>query len=172
VVKLVSIEGLGSPPAKQRERNEMSVQPRLRGWIDEVRDLARRMPRRYATLEEALQRMREANPHLRSDQARHLTIHGVNQNEDGSYTWKFDNYFRVMSPHGITVSETHELWSKITCPILHMRGLDSWLTDPRADERAACFGNARYVEFEDAGHWVHHDQLDGVLSAVRGFLAE
>jgi hypothetical protein len=39
--------------------------------------------------------MQEENPHLSADQARHLTIHGSNQNEDGTYSWKFDNYVRT-----------------------------------------------------------------------------
>lgn len=171
VKKVVAIEGLGRGPDKQRERTEMPIQPRLQNWIEEVRDMSARLPRRYKSLEEAFQRMQDANPHLRPDQARHLTTHGVNQNEDGTYSWKFDNYFRTFTPYGITVAETHELWSKITCPVLHMRGLDSWSTDPRQDERAACFKDAQYVEYENAGHWVHHDQLDGVLSAVQAFLA-
>ena len=32
-------------------------------------------------------------------QARHLTVHGVNQNEDGTYSWKFDNYVRSWPPY-------------------------------------------------------------------------
>ena len=39
--------------------------------------------------------MQEENPHLSPEQARHLTQHGVNQNEDGTYSWKFDNYVRA-----------------------------------------------------------------------------
>ena len=43
--------------------------------------------------------MQEENPHLSAEQARHLTVHGVNQNEDGTYSWKFDNYVRVFPPY-------------------------------------------------------------------------
>jgi hypothetical protein len=42
--------------------------------------------------------MQEADRHLSPDQARHLTQYGVNQNEDGTYSWKFDNYVRADPP--------------------------------------------------------------------------
>ena len=35
-----------------------------------------------------------ANSHLSFETAEHLTRHGVRQNEDGTYSWKFDNYIR------------------------------------------------------------------------------
>ena len=46
-------------------------------WVREMQSLARRSPRPYATLDEAIARMREANPHLTAEQARHLTENGV-----------------------------------------------------------------------------------------------
>src|SRR3546814_2109319 len=53
---------------------------------------------------------------LSPDRARHLTLHGVAQNEDGSYSWKFDNYVRPISPVDVTLEEMRHLWSRITCP--------------------------------------------------------
>ena len=38
-----------------------------------------------------LARMVKSNPHLSPERAE-LAIHGSNRNEDGSYSWKFDNY--------------------------------------------------------------------------------
>ena len=43
--------------------------------------------------------MREANPHLSREQARHLTIWGIRRNENGTYSWKFDNYVHATSPY-------------------------------------------------------------------------
>ena len=68
---------------------------RMREWIDEQRKLSGRLPRRYPTIEDAFERMQDENKHLSAEQARHLTVQGVNQNEDGTYSWKFDNYVRV-----------------------------------------------------------------------------
>ena len=144
----------------------------MTGWIETLRDLSGRLPRRYETLEEAYQRMHEANPHLTPDQARHLTIHGVSQNEDGSYGWKFDNYVRAFSPDAVDQGDTHALWARITCPTLLIRGLESWASDPHEDGRAAHFKNATFVNVAEAGHWVHHDQIDQVLALARDFLAD
>ena len=41
------------------------------------------------------QRVQTENPHLSEAQARHLTVHDSNQNEDGACGWKFDNYVRT-----------------------------------------------------------------------------
>ena len=94
--------------------------------------------RRVATtsLEEAFQRMQEENPHLSADQARHLTIHGSNQNEDGTYSWKFDNYVRAFFPVGLSPHQSDELYGRITCPTLLIRGTESWASDPEKDGRA------------------------------------
>ena len=51
-----------------------------------------------------------------------------------------------------------------------MRGTESWASDPSIDGRAAAFQNARVVNIENAGHWVHHDQLATFLRVTREFL--
>jgi pimeloyl-ACP methyl ester carboxylesterase len=170
VERLVSIEGMGPSPAMVAERAEQPIVERMRAWIDAERALAARLPRRYATIEEAFARMQAENRHLTDEQARYLTIHGVAQNEDGTYSWKFDNYVRSWSPADITPERTWELWANIRCPTLLINGKESWASDPVTDGRMAHFRNARAVAFEGAGHWVHHDQLDAFLAEVRAFL--
>jgi pimeloyl-ACP methyl ester carboxylesterase len=170
VHKLIAIEGLGVTPRRMVERARQPIADRMRRWIDEQRTLSGRMPRRYASIEEALRRMQEANAHLSPEQARHLTQHGVNQNEDSTYSWKFDNYVRADRPYGMTQEETEALWSRIACPTLLVYGKESWASNPEQDGRIRHFRDATVVTIEDAGHWVHHDQLDVFLGLVRGFL--
>jgi pimeloyl-ACP methyl ester carboxylesterase len=172
VSKLVAIEGMGPPPAMIKDRLAMPTHERLRLWVDELRTLSGRSPRRYQSLEEAFQRMQTENPHLTADQAKHLTIHGSNQNEDGTYSWKFDNYVRSFSPVGLAFEQTYELYRRIQCPTLLVRGTESWATDPSTDGRADHFEHASVANIEGAGHWVHHDQLDEFLELVKGFLAD
>ena len=169
IKKIVVIEGTGGPPAYYDQR---PVHERMREWIDSTRSVSGRLPKRYPTLEDAYKRMHEANSHLRDDQARHLTKHGSNQNEDGSYSWKFDNYTHVMSPFDITREQSRELWGRIDAPVLLVSGKDSWWAHESREDPIPHFQNARHVAFDDAGHWVHHDQLDGFLQLVREFLAE
>ena len=49
VRKLVAIEGLGPSPKMIAERGNKSMTERMHAWIDEQRELAGRLPRRYAT---------------------------------------------------------------------------------------------------------------------------
>ena len=171
VLKLISIEGFGPPPAMLERRAARPAQQRMRRWVAELRELAGREPRRYASIDEATSRMREANPNLSTERALHLTIHGVNQNEDGSYSWKFDNYVRATSPYAFNVAEMYDLWSKISCPTLLVRGTQSWAGNPEADGRIAHFQNARVAHIENAGHWAHHDQFDAFMKIAEEFLA-
>jgi pimeloyl-ACP methyl ester carboxylesterase len=170
VTKLVAIEGMGPPPELVKERIEQPIASRLHLWVNDLRKLSGRMPRRYASLEEAYERMQTENPHLTETQARHLTIHGSNQNEDGTYSWKFDNYVRAFPPAGLDFQQQYQLWAQITCPTLLIRGTESWASDPSKDGRASHFKNARVVNVEKAGHWVHHDRLGEFLRVTREFL--
>ena len=172
VKKLVSIEGMGPPPAMMEEMLNKPIHDWLHDCIDNLRTLSGRLVRRYDTLEDAFQRMQTENPHLTEAQARHLTIHGSNQNEDGTYSWKFDNYVRAFPPIGIPTEESWKMFGRITCPTLLVRGLESWASDPVADGRTSNFNCELSVEaFADAGHWVHHDQLEPFVATVKEFLA-
>jgi pimeloyl-ACP methyl ester carboxylesterase len=167
VTRLVAIEGLGPPPGLSKPP---SAAARMLQWVREMQSLARRHPRSYASLEEAVARMQEANPRLTREQARHLTVNGVLRHEDGTYAWKFDNFVRAVSPYLFNVDEAREIWGQITCPVLLVRGRESWAPDPETDGRAAAFRQARIMNVDGAGHWVHHDQLTVFLRGVRDFL--
>lgn len=170
VRRLVAIEGLGFSPQKLAEHDQTPLDDRLRTWIEEKRSLAGRLPRRYASVEEAWQRMQEENRHLSPERARHLTIHGVNQNEDGTYSWKFDNYVRSWPAYDMPTKEVQQLWSRITCPTLLVYGKESFASNPLEDGRAAHFNNAEVVSFDRAGHWVHHDRFEQFLARARDFI--
>ncbi len=114
--------------------------------------------------------MQEENPHLSAEQARHLTQHGVNQNEDGTYSWKFDNYVRVWPPYDMTREEIAELWARITCPTLLIHGRKAGRRTRRRTAALAISSDARVLGVDGAGHWVHHDRLELFLQAVRDFL--
>jgi pimeloyl-ACP methyl ester carboxylesterase len=169
---VVAIEGLGPGPGQDGVAEQKPIAERMRLWIDAQRGLSGRQPRRYPTVEAAYARMQEENKHLTPEQARHLTQYGVNQNEDGTYSWKFDHYVRLWPPYDMTRDAIAELWGAITCPTLLVYGTESWATNPAEDGRLAYFSNARVLGVQRAGHWVHHDQLDFFLRSVRTFLSQ
>ena len=170
VARLVVVEGLGPPPRVLAERAARTIAERMDEWIREQRGLAGRLPRRYPSIEDAFRRMQEENPHLSAEQARHLTTHGVDQNEDGTYSWKFDNYVRAWPPYDMSRRDIQFLWSRIGCPTLLLWGRESQAGDPVEDGRAQVFRRATVVGLDGAGHWLHHDRLDEFLRIVREFL--
>jgi len=170
VKKLVAIEGLGPSPKMLAERMKTDFAQRQRDWIDAKRAAAARQPKRYATLEDAFARMHQENAFLSEEQARHLTIHGTHRNEDGSYSWKFDNYLHLPWAQDTHPDQVAELWRRITCPTLLMYGEKSWASNPESDGRIVHFQNARVLTFADAGHWLHHDQFDRFVAELRNFL--
>jgi pimeloyl-ACP methyl ester carboxylesterase len=171
VEKLIAIEGLGLSPKLQAERDKIPMAERLRAWIADKRAASARAPKRYQSVEEALLRMKEENKFLADPLARHLTEHGLKTNEDGTFSWKFDNYVRIWPPVDLSPADMHALWAAITCPTLLVYGANSWASNPEKDGRAAHFRNARVLLVEKAGHWVHHDQFDLFMREARAFLA-
>ncbi len=167
VERLVVIEAVGNLFGRHENK---PVEERIRDWVNNTRELAGRQPRRYPNLEEAYARMQEANPHLMPEQARHLTVHGSNQNEDGTYTWKYDNYTHAWPAFNVGFERLTELWQQITCPILIINSVDGFEHRVGQDDTADLFQIAQVVNVADAGHWTYHDQLEEVVGTIQEFL--
>jgi len=172
VRKLVNIEGLGFTPKAQAERAKLSYSELFRDWIDARRRLAGFIPKRYPTLEAAYARMKEANPFLSDEQARHLTMHAANRNEDGTWTWKYDPTLNVFNPFEPSYADVQELWRAITCPVLLLWGAESFFTTPAEDGRLDFLSTTTLKVYEDAGHWLHHDQFDRFMADLQEFLPD
>ena len=170
VRKLVNIEGLGLSPKMQAERDAVGMQKRFRQWIEDKRNAAGRTPKRYPNIEAAYDRMKAENSYLTDEQARHLTVHGISRNEDGTWSWKFDNYLNIWAAFDMPREDMLAIWTAITCPVLMMYGAKSWASNPEKDGRIDHFKTASVVEFENAGHWLHHDQFDRFMAELEAFL--
>lgn len=170
VTRLVAIEGLGPSPDWLKEMRAKPWPERVAEWVGKKRAAAGRTPRRYDSIEAAFARMIEENPYLTEAQARHLTIHGVNRNEDGTFSWKFDPYLNVWPVDDLPDECLHQSWNAISCPTLLLYGAESWASNPEKDGRLEHFGHARVIEFEKAGHWLHHDQFERFMTVLGEFL--
>jgi pimeloyl-ACP methyl ester carboxylesterase len=167
VQKLVSIEGLGFP---QDHDMHGPASERARRWIANIRDLENRRPHSYPSLQAAISRMKQVNPRLSDDVARHLTLHGTNWDSDGSLVWKFDNYSRAFPPYGHNIPEAVEILSHITAPTLFFWGEQSFLPIPGGDPRYQAIRHRRMITVPAAGHWLHHDALNLFLTESTAFL--
>ncbi|MYL96973.1 alpha/beta fold hydrolase [Novosphingobium sp. FGD1] len=171
VAKFVNIEGLGPAPAMRRAQETRDAGERLRQWIEDKRQASGRTVRKYANLRDAYQRMKRENAFLTDEQARHLTVHGASRNEDGTWSWKFDNYLNVWSASDLPTDQVVALWEAITCPMLLLWGTNSFASSPASDERLKHLPTAQLIEYENAGHWLHHDQFDRFVADVKSFLS-
>ena len=144
------------------------IHEQMSRWIDQLDRISEREPSAFRTIEEAAQRLSARNKRLTPAQALHLARHGVRQNADGLYRWKFDHHLRARAPYRLTPDDYIGLWSRITCPTLLMWGDESFLPDPTS--LLAHFEQAEVVKIAGSGHWLHHDRLDEVLASLRKFL--
>ena len=168
VKKLVAIEGVGLPISE----NRYPFPERARNWIEKVRGAENRNPHTYPDLHSAVARMKEANPFLSDEMARHLAVYGTNWNADGSLIWKFDNFVRLFPPYGSDVGDAAEVLKCITCPTLLFWGRQSFAKDPEPDPLGQTIRNRQFVKVDNAGHWLHHDQFELFLRETRAFLAD
>lgn len=171
VARFAAIEGIDISPLMQQRIAAMTAVERMSETLERARQQAARSQRRYPSIEAAAARMREENAFLSEELALHLTEHGVARNEDGSYSWKFDDYARGPKLFRLTDAEIQELVSRVECPTLLIRGTESETPDPAKSGLLDRFQNARAVALEGAGHWVHHDRTDELVRLLRDFLA-
>lgn len=172
VKRVVAIEGLGPAPDLLAGMVAKNGVERLREWVDGAQQSARREGAQYESLQQATERMMRKNTHLSADWAGHLCRHASQRQENGRYRWKHDPLLRNMPLFDITPEQTHQMWRAIPCPVLLMRGEDSWASNPATDGRADFFSDATVVNIAGAGHWIHHDQLDAFMNAVTPFLLD
>jgi len=170
VRRLVSIEGISMMPWVDAGDEVPPLAQRLRGWVEDRQDFAAREPRRFDTFAQTCERMKANNAALSDEQAHHLALYGTRRNEDGTFSWRFDDYTRKATMIDITRAEERGLYGEITCPVLLLQGGASWFNDPREDGREGFFREVRTVSFEGAGHWIHHDRPEAVLAELQDFL--
>ena len=141
----------------------------MRYWIESIRKIEKRQPKTYPSLEAAIARMKEANPHLSDEVAKHLTLNDTNWEPDGSLIWKFDNYARLFPPYGHGVAECAEVYGRITCPVLFFWGLGVFYRCRRTIQKSSDPQRAAR-ESPKRGALMHHDQLDLFLRETSAFL--
>ncbi len=165
--RIIAMEGLGAGLEALRD-----VTPdRLHDWVMKTRAMENQTPRVYPSFRAAADRMREANKALTEEMAAHLArwaSHGI----DNGWVWKFDPWVRGRSPVDLRPAELTRIWANIECPILHLQGGNSHVKSSRLLEGPPddLFQDSRTQIIRDAGHWMHHDQLDDTVRAIRDFL--
>lgn len=171
---VVNIDGLG-PPSEAFEETDI-VEQATRSVTAAERVLGGR-ERRYATLEEMVERRQGVNIRLPAEWTQHLVEHGARRADDGDgWVWKADPFFGVGFPGEFDIDHLHAEHEYVTAPMLVLTGAehDTWsdLSPEEIDDRMKYLRDARHVVVQDAGHYIHIEQPDAVLSAITSFLEE
>ncbi len=169
VRSVISIEGLGFSQKSYDQLTEKSAATRMQEAIGRRLQVLARAPRRFRTVEEGISRLAALHKQLDPAQAEHLARHALVE-EEGGFRWKHDPLLGFMPVRPMPPSEYAPIFGSITQPVLLMYGKTSWAQSPGEDGRLQAFQNAQLLEFEDAGHWLHHDRFDDFISATRAFL--
>src|SRR5690606_32679916 len=123
----------------------------------------------YPDLVAAEERVREANPRLHESFTPHLTAYAARADQ-GGYVWKYDWLVNGRSSMEVGRDEVPRFWEAIECPVLLL-----FARETRVNQRTDAgqfMKDSRTAFIEDAGHWLHHDQLEATLAQVRPFFAE
>src|SRR5690606_30137439 len=137
VARVVTLEGLGFD-----WRSAKPAEAQLRDWVLTSRSFEDRQPRTFATLGEAEDRMKAANPHLSGELAEHLARHGTRQTDDGSCTWKLDPFTRSDFAFRANMEDVAPLWRAVRCPVLVLWGDEGWKAEFGETDALAQFADA------------------------------
>ena len=169
--RIVAIEAVGAPPAVEARHANEGIQQAARNWLDERQAASLTTPRAFASMDEAVERMRERHAFLTPAQARHMTRHGLRRAGRAGWQWKHDPYLAVWPFPDIGIEDVRGLWRNIACPTLLLYGERSWPSGLPAD-LINHIPQVRELRLPESGHWPQHDDFDTCLSAIRNFLAE
>jgi pimeloyl-ACP methyl ester carboxylesterase len=171
---LVVIDGLGPPPDAFAPPDDIRAAIRTNAARTD-RILFDRHRREWPSLEAMAAYRRSQNPRLSREWAEHLARHGSRRGPDGGFVWKADPMFGLGVPSEFNVELLAEEQRRVQCPTLVIMGSehDTWrdLTPDQEAERVGWL-RARHVTVPDTGHYVHLEDPEATVAAIRAFLDE
>ena len=114
---------------------------------------------------EADRLLRDSIPDMRT---RQFIVKNLQKENGGGYSWKFnlssiyDHYDNILSPI---------LFDYVYTPTLFVRGaLSDYIQEEDIEGLYRSFPAGEVITIEEAGHWVHADQLDRLILEIKNFL--
>ncbi len=169
VRRVALLEGFG-PPVEPPD-----VFPaRLRGFVSTVETA---MATRgtdgdgvMASLDEAVRRLRRADPLLMPEVALHMAQHATRP-APGGVAWKADPLHKARSGGAFVLEHAVALWRRIACPALSLDGEKTAFRWPDLAERRAAVAGLDHRVIPGAGHNLHVHAPGAVAEALLAFLA-
>jgi pimeloyl-ACP methyl ester carboxylesterase len=169
---VVSLDGLGPPPAAFAERDLVAATTAAFAAAERAMFSATKI---YATHADMVERRRRANPRLPDEWLEHLVQHGSTPVE-GGFVWKSDPMFNIGLPADFTLEHLNAEHALVRSPVLALTGAehDTWseLTPDELVDRLAHMPDVRHHAIPGAGHYLHIEQPDAVMAAIATFIGE
>lgn len=136
-------------------------------------------PRTFASLDDVLEWTARFDPTRSLSSLRRGILHNAEQQEDGTWVWRWARHRPQAppSPTGRTSTDAlfEELWetvSSVTVPLLLVRGMrsDSVLGDEDEEELRRRLPSARVVHMEDGGHSLQGDTPLELAAVIEEFV--
>jgi pimeloyl-ACP methyl ester carboxylesterase len=169
VARLVNLEGFGLRATRPEE-----APARYAKWIGELRSPPQLRP--YASFDELAERLRKGNRRLTKERAGFLARHWGNE-KDGKVLLRADPAHKIVNATLYRFEEALACWRQVRAPVLWVDGRESetlarlGLDAGQHAERRAAFRDLRFVEIENAGHMLHHDQPEALARVIEDFLS-
>ncbi|MEZ4406621.1 MAG: alpha/beta hydrolase [Polyangiales bacterium] len=166
LLSLSLLEGVG-PPAMPAE-----VAPdRTLAWLDGLKRARSRSPKRMATLDDVVTRMRVAHPTVPAEVLREVAAWSVREAE-GGWEFRFDPLHQTTSPGRYDAEGFEATVARVKAPTLLVDGGGDMSQWPEFGARARRYPVARTVTLDGAGHMMHWTQPTELARTLAEFFAE
>ena len=171
---LVVIDGLGPPPEAFVLPDDVrtAIQANASRTDRILFDVHRR---EWPSVEKMAEYRDGQNLRLPPQWALHLAQHGSRRGPDGGWVWKSDPMFGLGVPSEFSVELLAAEQQRVRCRVLVITGNehDTWrdLTPEQEAERVGWL-RARHVIVPGTGHYVHLEDPDATMHAIRTFVDE
>jgi pimeloyl-ACP methyl ester carboxylesterase len=167
VARLALLEGAG-PPDNPHE----VVPDRMRKWVEDVRAVRARPPRRMASREEALRRLVGNHPRVAEDVLRERLDALARELPEGGLAWKSDPLHQTRSPSPFFAAGWAAFARRITCPVLFVSGGPLGWHPQDEDARVSAFATLQRGEIPNAGHMMHWTEPAKLTRLLLKFFAD
>ena len=148
VHRLALLEGLGPP------EDTLPAPERMLHWITGWKNSLVREPRRYQSIEEAAERLRQNDVGLSIEMSLRLAERGTELLGDGTRRFKHDPVHLTRGPYPFRVEVAQRFWQRIRCPVLAIDGSESAFAGRLIDVklRLGHFASVECRTLQGAGH--------------------
>jgi pimeloyl-ACP methyl ester carboxylesterase len=166
VYRLALLEGLGPP------EDTLPPPERMSHWIAGWKKSLEREPRRYASVEEAAERLRTNDVGLSVELSLRLAERGTERLSDGTRRFKHDPVHLTRGPYPFRVEVAQTFWGRIRCPVLAIDGSESAFAGRLIDarKRLGHFASVERRTLPGAGHMMQRHRPAELAKLLCEFL--